>query len=444
MRTYRSPLRLFAFGLVGIILIVAAIDVMFGHWLSTAPEDTNGTLTTRGQAQQRGDILWGAALIGAGTLLVGGSVVELVRRKSLVVVTADGLVMAIGLHEADVVTPWSAVEDVTSDTVVDPYDGAVREVLVVALSDRTGVPAEPLGATWDGDTLLIDAHDWTRRVTDVALSAQGALGHYRRVEEIKQMGPPSVEWDSEGDNPQDLASDAQVAAGMGVIASTAGGDDSADDTVARGVDEDPTPDIANEAGVVPAPDQSAEGVADGQVTIDEGPTIDGDAGFGDTPIDPEVSEAPVATAAVTGAAWPSHDDADTPHEEQAPAESRAESEAGSSDNESMGGSEGDVDDSGVFTDRQASGDDDDAGDEDDPGGATSPLIVAAAEPDPQQEYEPAAPPQSTAGAFGAARFGAPRPARTEPASGDASLQRPDEDPPGRAEVDGEPGRGDAP
>ncbi len=254
-------------------------------------------------------------MIGAGTLLVGGSVVELVRRKSLVVVTADGLVMAIGLHEANVVAPWSVVEDVTSDTVVDPYDGAVREVLVVALSDRTGFPAEPLGATWDGDTLLIDAHDWTRRVTDVALSAQGALGHYRRVEEIKQMGPPSVEWDAEGDNPQDLASDALVAAGMGVVASTAGGDDSADDAVALGMDEESTPDVANEAGVVPAPDLSAEGKADGQATIDEGPTIDGDAGFGDTPIDAEVAEAPVATAAVTAAAWPSHDDEDTPQED---------------------------------------------------------------------------------------------------------------------------------
>jgi hypothetical protein len=186
-------------------------------------------------------------------------------------------------------------------------------------------------------------------------------------------------------------------------------------------------------------------VADGQVTIDEGPTIDGDAGFGDTPTHPEVAEAPVATAAVIAAAWPSHDGEDTPHEDEAHAESRAESESGSSDDVSIEANGGDdVADHAVVIHDQVSEDDDDAGDEDDPGGATSPPVVAAREPDPHPAHEPAAPPQSIAGAFGAARFGAPRPTRPEPASGDASLQRQDEDPPGDAGLDGEAGRGVAP
>jgi hypothetical protein len=212
------------------------------------------------------------------------------------------------------------------------------------------------------------------------------------------------------------------------------------------VDEDLTPDNATEAGagIATAPDQSSAGGADGHVTPDEGSSIDRDAGFGHTPIDAEVADVPVATAAVVGTAWPSHDDEDTPHEDDRPAESRAESEAGSSDDESMEGHDDMVDDSAVVTDLHASGNEDDGGDQDDPEGATIPPVVTAPEPDSQPAHDPAAPPQSIAGAFGAARFGVPRPIRPESGSGEPSLQQPDEDPPGTATHEGEPGRGVAP
>jgi hypothetical protein len=199
MRAYRSPLRLFAFGILGIFLLVGAVDVLVGHWISTAPENTEGVLTTRGLAQQRGDIVWGAAMAGVGAILVGGAVVELVRRRPMAVVSPDGMVLAIGSHETDVSIPWGDIEDVTSDTLIDPYDGSRREVLRLDLLEPGDVPHDPIGATWEGSALMVDAHDWTRSVTDVALAAQGALGHHKRVAEIMQMGPPSVEWLSEPD-----------------------------------------------------------------------------------------------------------------------------------------------------------------------------------------------------------------------------------------------------
>ncbi len=196
MRTYRSPLRLFAFGVVGLVLLLAAVDVMFGHWISTPPENTDGILSTRGQAQQRGDIVWGAAMIAVGTLLVGGAVIELVRRRPQAEVGPDGLVLAIGSHERDVTIGWSNIVDVSSAVLDDPYDGSPRPNLLVEVVDRTDLLDDPLGATWNGDTLCMDASDWTKPVTDVALAAQAGLGHYRRMEEIKQMGPPSVEWET--------------------------------------------------------------------------------------------------------------------------------------------------------------------------------------------------------------------------------------------------------
>jgi sporulation protein YlmC with PRC-barrel domain len=184
------------FGLIGVALIFAAVDVMVGHWLSTPPENNDGVLTTRGQAQQRGDIVWGAAMVGIGTLLVGGAVVELVRRHPIAEVGQAGITLAIGSHEHDVTIPWDAVDSVVSDVVIDPYDGSRRELLVIEVLDRSGIPDDPIGAEWRGDELRVDLHDSSQRVTDVALAAQGALGHHRRVEEIKQMGPPSLTWET--------------------------------------------------------------------------------------------------------------------------------------------------------------------------------------------------------------------------------------------------------
>lgn len=206
VRVYRSPLRLFALGLVGVALILASVDVMFGHWLSTPPEDNDGVLTTRGQAQQRGDIVWGAALVGMGTLLVGGAVTELVRRRPIAEVTQEGVTLAIGAHESDVTIPWSNVRSVSTAVAGDPYDGSDREILIVDVIERDGLPHDPIGAEWRGRELRADAHGWSKAVTEVALSAQGALGHYRRLEEIRQMGPPELTWESSEDDRDDAVS----------------------------------------------------------------------------------------------------------------------------------------------------------------------------------------------------------------------------------------------
>lgn len=196
MRVYRSPIRLFVFGLMGLLLIVAALDVLYFHQVSTEPEANNGVLNTRGQAQQRGDMVWGGVMVGVGVLVVGGAVVELVRRRPNAVVSGEGMVVAIGPSEQDVVIPWDVVEEVGSDMVTDPYDGADREHLVITISDRADLPLDPIGAFWRGNTLYVDAHGWTKRVTDVALRAQGTLAHHQRVALVATMEPPSLTWET--------------------------------------------------------------------------------------------------------------------------------------------------------------------------------------------------------------------------------------------------------
>lgn len=194
MRAYTSPIRLFAFGLLGLLLILASIDVMFAHWVSTEPENTDGILTTRGEAQQRGDIIWGAVMLGTGTVLFGGALIELVRRQPQCVIAAGGIEIPMGKHRDDVTVAWSNISDVRGDLIQDGFDGSMREQLVIEVLDTDMLPAEPQGAEWSGNELLVDAENWTKGVGEFAIAAQGALGHYRRVDEIKHMETPSLTW----------------------------------------------------------------------------------------------------------------------------------------------------------------------------------------------------------------------------------------------------------
>ncbi len=196
MRVYRSPLRLFLFGVVGLLLMIAAADVMFGQWISTPPESTDGILTTRGLAQQRGDFVWGIAMIGVGALLFGRGVIELIRRRPRIRLCKDGIAMAIGVTGKDVVLPWEKIEAVWSGVETDPYDGGSRDRLFVKLRDRSDLPEQFVGATWNGTILTMDAHDWSKPVTEATLAAQGGLDHYRRVRAITEMEEPSLVWET--------------------------------------------------------------------------------------------------------------------------------------------------------------------------------------------------------------------------------------------------------
>jgi len=196
MRAYRSPLRLFIFGIVGLFLMVAAVDVMFTHWVSTAPEENEGVLTTRGQAQQRGDFVWGAAIFATGALLFGGTVFQLSRRRPLVEIREDGIYLAVSTTSDDVVVDWRQIESIGSGVVVDSNDGGERSELIIVLNSRTDLPDEVVGAEWDGLTLWVDTHDWSEPIGDVEHAARVALEHFRRVQTIEAMGQPSLTWET--------------------------------------------------------------------------------------------------------------------------------------------------------------------------------------------------------------------------------------------------------
>lgn len=194
MRAYRSPLKLFVFGIVGIVLIAAAADVLFGHWLSTAPDTIDTGFTTRGRAQQRGDVLWGGVMLVAGIVMFGGAVVELFRRRAIVEIGNEGLV--VDSASRDALIPWGSVESISSMVISDPYDGSMREQLVIELQPDPDFDSALAGPISDGQTIYVDAHDWSNPVTEVALAAQGAHDHFQRMEAVRSYEPPSIVWET--------------------------------------------------------------------------------------------------------------------------------------------------------------------------------------------------------------------------------------------------------
>ena len=96
LRVDRSPVRLFLFGLVGLFLMLGAVDVMCGHWVATPPDTYNEDITSKGRNQRRADYVWGAFLLAGGAGLFGFAVTALIRRSPALVVRDNVLALSVG------------------------------------------------------------------------------------------------------------------------------------------------------------------------------------------------------------------------------------------------------------------------------------------------------------------------------------------------------------
>ena len=127
--------------------------------LSRPPETSDeGAITNQGRSEQRADWLWGWGLVAAGGGLAIWSLSELGRRRRALAADDSGLYLDVSASRSDVFLPWDQVQSIRS-TVVEGDTGPTRSI-EIAVSGTTWVPAHPLGATWDGNRLLLDADDW--------------------------------------------------------------------------------------------------------------------------------------------------------------------------------------------------------------------------------------------------------------------------------------------
>ena len=181
LRVERSPVRLFLMGLVGLIIVFAAMDILWVHRASTPPEaNEDGTLTSRGATQQRADFVWGSVfLVGGGVLFVSG-LTGLLRRRPAIVVMAEGLEVFVTGPRTSTFVPWDDIQAVGSGTDPDEAGAGPTPVLRLAMVERGDLPDEPWGAEWSGLVLAIDAAGWGIPVEEVAVRCQLAWEEHRR------------------------------------------------------------------------------------------------------------------------------------------------------------------------------------------------------------------------------------------------------------------------
>lgn len=184
LAVHRSPVRLFLFGVVGLLLMITSIDVMWLHRVSTPPEANDGVLTTTGQNQRRADYVWGIPMLFGGTALFGYAMFSLIQREPILVLRDDGVAFQVGKPgDAPRLVPWDAIEDVYTAVDPDPDDGPPSPVVVFDVMAPELLPDEPWDADWDGSRLKVYAGSWERRPEEVVMHARVAMeAAHRRIE----------------------------------------------------------------------------------------------------------------------------------------------------------------------------------------------------------------------------------------------------------------------
>ncbi len=181
LSVYRSMRRELLMLAAGLLLMLAAADIIWIHELAGPPEvdETTQELTSRGRSQQRTDLMWGGtfAVVGGGMTFLGlGS---LALRKPVVTVTDRDLKLRIAGPFRILSIPWENVSWVHSGS--DGEDEAVPpRVFLVHVHDPSGYPQHLWATSWDGSTLMVDADSWNMPAVEVVAHASMALDAWRR------------------------------------------------------------------------------------------------------------------------------------------------------------------------------------------------------------------------------------------------------------------------
>lgn len=169
-RVDRSPLRQFMFGIAGLILVLAAIDIVWAHKLSEPPTaDDTGALTSRGQVDRRQDLMWGSLflIVGGGTVLV--SVAGLVRRQPMLEIDDDGVTMRLLTANDTMHIPFHRMLSVRSGSDDTPGSAVHPRQLLITVDEPERFPDQLWGAEWQDDVLRVDTDGWSETAEEIAV-----------------------------------------------------------------------------------------------------------------------------------------------------------------------------------------------------------------------------------------------------------------------------------
>jgi hypothetical protein len=180
----RSPLRQLLMAIAGMLLLVAAYDIVWMHQLSDPPSaNDDGLLTSKGQTERRTDLVWGSLFVVIGGSLVAVGFGGWVKGRSAVELRDDVLRLRVAGPLATMDIPWEDIVSIRSGRDYDDDGRIPVPVLLVEVDDRTKYPDGLWGAVWDGNTLQVDADGWAATVEDVAIRAELMLERPPDVED---------------------------------------------------------------------------------------------------------------------------------------------------------------------------------------------------------------------------------------------------------------------
>ena len=180
----RSPIRQLLLAAVGVLLLVAALDIVSLHRLSDPPStDDNGVLTSKGQTERRTDVIWGTLFGSIGGILVVVGLGGLATGRPVVEIGEDALRLRVAGPLSMLDIPWADIVSVQSGRDYEDDGRIPVPVLLVEVTDPGRYPKDLWGAVWDGPVLQVDADGWEATVEDVAIRAELMLVGPQEVEE---------------------------------------------------------------------------------------------------------------------------------------------------------------------------------------------------------------------------------------------------------------------
>ena len=184
LTVYNSSRRNWITALLGVVLIAAALDLLWWNWLVAGLAER---IFEGEEVLEDRERVWAGMMLAAGVLLLVWGMTSAMRIRPILTVGLDGLALALrGPFRPLVPLSWESISQIFSQPVDD--DGSLLSSLTIVLQpngSRHGLPPHPWGARWTGKRILrVLASDWSVRAAVVETVANHYLD---RVAEENEM-----------------------------------------------------------------------------------------------------------------------------------------------------------------------------------------------------------------------------------------------------------------
>ena len=162
----KSAWRVWLLALLGVPFLLIGADLFFEQKLIGFFGDLIYGAEELPAFEPRDTIIAALFVMGGATLTLWG-LKELVFPRKVLVADHEGVHLAVSRpFRPAILVPWAKVTDVEYEVIGD--EGEQRPTVRVKVSDRTGLPESPWGASWIGPgELQIDAIGWKPPASDI-------------------------------------------------------------------------------------------------------------------------------------------------------------------------------------------------------------------------------------------------------------------------------------